>query len=578
MIKLIAETHTYVNDLAPKCKYTSVTTVLGNYKEKFDEDYHAERVALRKGLTKDQVIAEWREINRQANEYGTNLHEILERFLLAPKRMYSPRDEFERIAINAFRMVCDEEGLGLLNSDTIRPEHIMSIEFTEEKGIAGTADIIEDIPKNMFNVWDFKGLDINTDIPTKDGFKKMGEIVVGDKIFDGNGDLTEVQHISEIHYNPCYKILFDTNETLICDHEHKWVISKRLSKNKYRDVEYTTEELYSLINKKEKRNNPIRIKNVALSINEDIELPIDPYVLGCWLGDGSKSCGIITNMNQKIWDEIRNRGYNIGDDISKGSSGLAEFKTIYGIRGKLNKLGILNNKDIPDIYLRSSHRQRLDLLRGFMDTDGYYNKKGDRCVMITTNDWQAEKLAELVNSLGWKATIINAKTTGFDKINIKTKHVCFKPISESPFLCKTEDYLKICKKDTEKSKYRYIKDIKLVETIPTKCLSVISDTHCYLATRNYIKTHNTNKKFEFENKYGEFLHFPVNHLPHCQYNDYTLQLSIYGVMYERETGRKFNRGGLFYWDKYSQTFRLIPICYMKREAEMVIEHFKLKLL
>ena len=35
MIRLIAETHTYVNDLAPNCKYTSVTTVLGNYKEKF---------------------------------------------------------------------------------------------------------------------------------------------------------------------------------------------------------------------------------------------------------------------------------------------------------------------------------------------------------------------------------------------------------------------------------------------------------------------------------------------------------------------------------------------------------------
>jgi hypothetical protein len=87
----------------------------------------------------------------------------------------------------------------------------------------------------------------------------------------------------------------------------------------------------------------------------------------------------------------------------------------------------------------------------------------------------------------------------------------------------------------------------------------------------------TNKKFEFENKYGEFLHFPVSHLPHCQYNDYTLQLSIYGVMYERETGRKFNRGGLFYWDKYSQTFRLIPISYMKRDAEMIIDHYKLTL-
>jgi hypothetical protein len=47
-------------------------------------------------------------------------------------------------------------------------------------------------------------------------------------------------------------------------------------------------------------------------------------------------------------------------------------------------------------------------------------------------------------------------------------------------------------------------------------------------------------------------------------------------MYERETGKKFNRGGLFYWDKNIQIFKLIPIGYMKKEAEMLIEHYKLK--
>ena len=243
MITLDHATHTYSNSKKPTVKYTSVTTVLGQYKEKFDEDYHATRVAERRGLTKQEVIAEWREINRLANEYGTNLHEILERFLLAPNRIYSPRDEFEGTVINAFRRVCDEEGLDLLLNDKVKPEHIMSIEFTDEKGIAGTSDIIEDLPDGMFfNVWDFK----------------------------------------------------------------------------------------------------------------------------------------------------------------------------------------------------------------------------------------------------------------------------------------------------------------------------------------------TNKKFEYENKYGEFLHFPLNHLAHCQYNDYTIQLSVYGVMYERETGKKFNRGGLFYWDKNIQIFKLIPIGYMKKEAEMLIEHYKLK--
>lgn len=571
MIRLIEETHTYINDSKPDVKYTSVTTMLGEYHKKFDEDFHATRIADRRGVTKEDIILEWRETNRVANEYGTSLHLILEKFLLSPNKIYSPRDDFEKTVITEFKNICAIEELDILKNNGVQPERIMSIEYNDIVGVAGTSDIIEDIDKNMFNVWDFKGLSLETEIPTKDGFKLMKDIVVGDIIFGGDGNLTKVQHISDIHYNPCYKIIFDTNDSIICDHEHKWITSKRLSKFKYKDTEYTTDELFGLISCDKLRKEPLRIKSVGINMGCDIELPIDPYILGVWLCGG-----IVTNMNEDLWDEIEKRGYKLGEDISGGSSGLATFKTINNLRGELNKLNLLNNKHIPDLYLRASFSQRLDLLRGFMDTDGYYNKKRDRCVMITTQDWQANQLAELVDSLGWKATIMKAKTRGFGKKDIPTLHVCIKPIGYSPFLSKTKDYLDICRIDTEKSKYRYIKLIEKIETVPTKCLSVESDTHCYLATRNYIKTHNTNKKLNFGNIYGEFLYFPVSHLTHCQYNDYTLQLSIYGLMYERETGRKFNRGGLFYWDKLSQAFKLIPISYMKREAEMIIEHFKIK--
>jgi hypothetical protein len=572
MIKLIHETHTYVNDKFPDMKYTSVTTVLGKYKEQFDEDYHAQRVADRRGVTKAEVIAEWRETNRLANEYGTNLHAILERFLLAPHRIYSPRDEYEKTVINAFKKVCGDEGLTLINSDRLKPEHIMSYEFNDKVGIAGTSDIIEDIDYDKFNVWDFKGLSLDTEIPTEDGFKLMSNINVGDVIFDGEGNLTKVLHVSEIHHNPCYKITFDTNDTIICDHEHKWEITNRLSKYKYSNVIKTTEDLYSMF----KQKQPIRIETTEVITEKILELPIDPYVFGVWLGDGSKDCGVLTNMNETIWEELKNRGYDTGPDVSGGSSGLAESRTIYGLRGELNKLGLLKNKHIPDIYLRASKQQRLDLLRGFMDTDGYYNKIRDRCVMITTQQWQADGMSTLLSSLGFKPTTIKAFTTCNNK-KIKTLHVCFKPQGGvNPFLSKTEDYNNICLPDTEKSKFRYVKKIEKIDTVPTKCLAVESENHTYLATRNYIKTHNTNKKFEYENKYGEYLHFPVNHLTHCQYNDYTLQLSVYGVMYEMETGRKFNRAGLFYWDKFSQSFKLIPVAYMKREAEMLIDHYKLK--
>ena len=90
--------------------------------------------------------------------------------------------------------------------------------------------------------------------------------------------------------------------------------------------------------------------------------------------------------------------------------------------------------------------------------------------------------------------------------------------------------------------------------------------------------HKTNKKFDYESKYNQYMFFPIEHLPYCKYSVYTMQISIYAFMYSRATGRKFNRAGLFSWDRYTQTFKLIPVTYMKREAEMLIDHYKMKIL
>lgn len=156
MITLNHETHTYTNNLKPNVKYNSVTTVLGEYKKKFDENYHSLRVAEREGRTQEEVLAEWKEINRQANEYGTELHAILERYLIAPNNLYSPRDDFEKAVIAAFREACIDEKLTIIGNKGTKAEHIMSIEFNDTQGVAGTSDIIEDIENNRFNVWDFK--------------------------------------------------------------------------------------------------------------------------------------------------------------------------------------------------------------------------------------------------------------------------------------------------------------------------------------------------------------------------------------------------------------------------------------
>lgn len=156
-------THTYRNSERPNMRFTSVTTVLESYHDEFDEAYHAARVAAREGRTPEEVIAEWKQYNDEASAYGTSIHHTMERYLLAPHRLYVPRNDFERTLILAFEDLLKKQKMTMQTNNAIRPEYIMYQDYTgfhmdpdQEAGLAGTADIIEDVDNDKFNIWDFK--------------------------------------------------------------------------------------------------------------------------------------------------------------------------------------------------------------------------------------------------------------------------------------------------------------------------------------------------------------------------------------------------------------------------------------
>lgn len=147
------EEHVYIHK-DTNVKYKSVTTVLSM----LEPDFPAEEVALRisqqpddkrnpkySGMTQQDILVEWKRINDEANEYGTEVHEILERYLLADK-IYIPKSEYESEIISKFQKIDP------MNKGDIYPETIL---FSEKHNLAGTADIIEDCGE-YFNVWDFK--------------------------------------------------------------------------------------------------------------------------------------------------------------------------------------------------------------------------------------------------------------------------------------------------------------------------------------------------------------------------------------------------------------------------------------
>ena len=593
-------THQYIINDKPYTSFSSIIKLVEPEKDWDDiaAKYAKKHSTKKEPLTAEQVKKKWAEEGRVAREKGTLFHSLKEEEDKSSKDKPVFFTEFD----GDIKPIKSLEEL----EDGIHPELCL---YNNEFQACGMTDrcFIETIDGVRYiDLEDFKGLDINTPIPTIDGFKLMKDIEVGDIIFDGEGNTTKVMHVSNIHYNPCYKITFDSGESIICDHEHKWELTfKKHDGKKYYPINmiYDTEYIFNNFKNLKNKKCP-KIKCTSLKIDKDIDLPLDPYVLGLWLGDGDKSSGRLTCMNQDIWEEIIKRGYSLSEDHTRNDFRTkAESRTIYGIHTELRKLNLLFNKHIPDIYMRSSFNQRLDLLRGFMDSDGYYNRKRNRCVMATTKKWQAEALSSLINSLGYKSTIIEALTTGFGKINIPRFDVCFTPI-DNPFLVRNKDFKPFIGKGFEVSKFRQIKKIEKVDTIPTKCLAVESPLHTYLFGYSYIKTHNTSKNIDLESFYDTrnqkyaTLNAPLNHIMDCNFMKYSLQLSMYAFFLEKYnfTPRNLTINHLVIkkWEdeppitepKYNINFEnskyyvadeiLYPVKYMKKEVKALLQYHKSK--
>ena len=330
-------------------------------------------------------------------------------------------------------------------------------------------------------VGDLKGLALDTLLPTPQGWTTMGEVAVGDYLISRNGEPTRVTHKSEVKSLPCFRLTFDDGNSVVCDEEHRWVVVRGYPG---KESVVTARELFkSGVTRGGQRH--VRVPTCDPFDVPDVDLPIDPYVLGAWLGDGDARSGRITKPDMRLWDELVRRGYTYSDDHSRNEKAVGT-RTLYGLHTQLRELGLLGNKHVPLKYLRASRAQRLDLLRGYMDTDGSFNTKRIRAHMGTTSRQQAEDVAQLVLSLGWRTKIQDFTATwqGGAKPGYSVE---FTP-DENPFLVRNQH---IEFSASNRSKRRVLVSIEQVDSVPTQCVAVDSRDHTYLCTDKWIPTHNT---------------------------------------------------------------------------------------
>ncbi len=359
-----------------------------------------------------------------------------------------------------------------------------------------------------------KAQNVKCNVLTLNGWKEIGQIKVGDKLFHHSGRICNVLNVYPQGVHDSYKIIFNDGSFTECNLEHLWLIRDKNRRN--RGTGWVVKSLNEILKSGISYNHNLNSKRLKTNRKNLLkwEIPvvcpipfseknfiIDPYILGCLIGDGyianeksicisihNSQLEIKENIDQRLPINLKTRGSHFSSSCPQyfisqnyGNNTLRNPYVQEIKRLRLNKLS--HDKFIPKEYLIGSYVQRLELLRGLMDTDGSALK--NRINFHTVSKQLAMDVCELVQSLGgqtiFKAYNRNKDGKGIEyRVNVR--------LNECPF------HLENKKKQWNKRKRhlirRYISKIEKINSCDQVCIHVNSPDNTYI-TDNYIVTHNT---------------------------------------------------------------------------------------
>ena len=370
-----------------------------------------------------------------------------------------------------------------------------------------------------------KALALDEDIPTPEGWKKMGDVHEGDYVFSVDGRAARVLHESEVFHKPMYRVSFEDGSTVDASGDHIWTVQTKDSRRTARRTpigrrrnkpqlaerdgwyELTTREMlsdfYSVRADGKGREYKYRVPMPGAVEYPYKELPIDPYVLGVWLGDGSSSGQCITvseddleGTKKRIEERgytcsvIRNKDRASAIDVDPHPCGCSRKLYEGSFRYALRDLGLLGNKHIPEQYLTASVEQRRDLLCGLMDTDGTVTKAG-QCVFTQKSKSLSLQVLELIRSLGIKAAMHEKNVTCNGVPAGVAYNISFYAGKGNPCFLMERKYSRLKQKLSPRMFAKSITGIEPIPAKPSKCIMVDHPSHLYLAGKGFTATHNT---------------------------------------------------------------------------------------
>lgn len=399
---------------------------------------------------------------------------------------------------------------------------VTALEVPVEDPVRRTRGKMDGVMVGGNEIFELKGLALDTPLPTPTGWTTMRDAQVGDELIGSDGYPCTITEVSDVSWKRCYRISFDDGTSVVADEEHRWYTHAGQAGRLSPGVRTTAEIRDSLFCTGRQANH--RIPNALPLTLPEQELPLDPYMLGVWLGDGSKHNGAVTQRTQsQLWEVLTQRGFRVGDEWGGGRGGHGT-RTVYGLRSTLIEMDLLGNrKAIPAVYMRASFEQRLNLLRGLMDTDGTWSPLRKQATFSSVDEDLARQVRELAISLGMRCRIQPVTARGFG-VERPSFHVVFTP-TINPFMARSGllgDFVA-----PARSCRRSISSVEFVGVLQTKCVMVDSPDHTYLCGDQMVPTHNTMKEGRLRMMEDSAKYIELNPSYHLQANEYMRMSGIH---------------------------------------------------
>jgi replicative DNA helicase len=337
---------------------------------------------------------------------------------------------------------------------------------------------------------------------TPSGFVEIGSIKIGDEIIGDDGKVYNCTGVFPQGKKDVYKINFNCGSVVECCDEHLWNIQtyrERFLKQGFKTLSLKEIMKLPLI---DNHHNNIYLPMIKPVEFKESKLPVDPYLLGVLIGDGCLNVvgSIKISLYEKdIREEIEKKVLKWGLKLMKEKGDCDDYRITCRKNGNklkdvIRNLGLLgksNSKFIPKEYLTSSIKQRMELLNGLIDTDGFVSSSSYEYVTVSK---------QLSNDVKFLAESIGATVYIGIKKEPKYTHNGEKRIGQVAYRVKikmpngvvahsSKKHNKVYKEGQTQAR-RYIKSIEFYKKEECVCIKTSNPTELYITT-DFIVTHNT---------------------------------------------------------------------------------------